>query len=130
MSDTEAQDDAQRAPAPQAPEAMAAAAGAPPLGTRPAEPLPGKASLADPQGRQAAGADGDGDGGVCPDCGLPYKDHPDFAGGRDPAHGHGHGQGHHAFDPRDVPGSPAADERHLPGEELDQRNLGGDPAEA
>lgn len=107
-------------------------ADAPPLGNRPTEPLPGKQSLVDPQGKALAAAEsndgGDGgkdDGGVCPDCGLPYRDHPDFSAG----HGGGHGHHHPApFDSRDAPGSPSADERRLPGEELDPTGLGGDPA--
>jgi hypothetical protein len=114
----------------QAPQAPDAAAAAPPLGQRPAEPLPGKASLADPQGKKAAeavgAATGDGGGpggGTCPDCGLPYRDHPDFSA----AHGH---RRHADFDPADAPGSPSAHEEDLPGEELDQRSLGGDPAGA
>jgi hypothetical protein len=111
-------------------------AAAPPLGHRPNEPMPGRESLADPQGRAAAAADadgagrgdggrdgdrgagreggGDGDSGVCPDCGLPYSDHPDYAA--DGQHGHRHGP-------------PQESEGSLPGERLDPSNLGGDPAE-
>jgi hypothetical protein len=139
---------------------VAGASGAPPLGNRPAEPRPGKASLADPQGRIAAavgptataaaatpakdgegrdrgdgGKNGDGKGGFCPDCGLPFGEHPDFAGRHDPARGHGHGAhgGHgHGGDssrPLEPHGSDARD-HPLPGQELDPRSLGGDPAEA
>ena len=110
----------------------------PPLGVGPSEPRPGKESLRDPQGREAAAADGDG---VCPDCGLPYRDHPDFAAGGHPVPSHGRlhattsGSGFAAqrrddrFDPRDAPGSPGEREQRLPGEELDPDMLGGDPAE-
>jgi hypothetical protein len=77
---------------------------APPLGHRPNEPEPGKDSLRHPQGH----ADGDGGGkGVCPDCGLPFGEHPDY---------HMHGADGAA--PMDLPGSG-----------LDPAELGGDPAE-
>jgi hypothetical protein len=51
---------------------MNAAAGAPPLGYRPNEPAPGKDSLEHPEGHEAA------QGPTCPDCGLPFGEHPDF----------------------------------------------------
>lgn len=78
---------------------------APPLGQRPNEPTPGKDSLANPMGR----ADGDGDGGkgTCPDCGLPFGEHPEY-------HAHGVDDARMA----------------LPGQRLDESELGGDPAEA
>jgi hypothetical protein len=139
VADAGAPDEARMAQAPQAP-----ASAAPPLGLRPSEPRPGKQSLADPQGKAAAavesgdgGKDGKDEGGVCPDCGLPYRDHPDFSAGHgEPGHGHRHLHGpdrqddgrHAPFDARDAPGSPAVDERRLPGEELDPNGLGGDPA--
>ena len=82
-------------------EATPAAPPAPPLGQRPNEPAPGKDSLANPQGR-----DGDGAGPTCPDCGLPFGEHPDF---------HAHGPD-------------GAARMDLPGRELDEDQLGGDPA--
>jgi hypothetical protein len=85
---------------------MTADGPAPPLGNRPNEPAPGKESLADPQGRSA-----DGDGGkgpTCPDCGLPFGEHPDY---------HMHGDD-----------GPAR--MDLPGRELQESDLGGDPAES
>jgi hypothetical protein len=79
--------------------------GAPPLGQRPNEPAPGKDSLAHPQGPNAAdGTSSDGKG-TCPDCGLPYGEHPEY---------HAHGR-------EDTPA--------LPGVGLGHRELGGDPAE-
>lgn len=76
---------------------------APPLGQRPNEPAPGKESLADPQGR-----DTDGDKGpTCPDCGLPFGEHPDY---------HMHG-------------ADGAIGKDLPGRGLEAAALGGDPAE-
>ncbi len=76
------------------------AGAAPPLGKRPNEPVPGKDSLANPQGH-----DGDGKG-ACPDCGLPFGEHPEF---------HSHGDD-------------GASRMGLPGRELDEPELGGDPA--
>lgn len=90
----------------------ASASAAPPLGQRPNEPVPGKDSLAHPQGRQEDGgpAGGSGDGrGTCPDCGLPFGEHPEF---------HAHGANR-----------PAGD-LDAPGRLLDEAELGGDPAEA
>lgn len=81
-------------------------AAAPPLGQRPNEPAPGKDSLANPQGRDSDGRDG-GAGPTCPDCGLPFGEHPDF---------HAHGDD-------------GAARMDLPGRELDEDPLGGDPAE-
>lgn len=78
---------------------------APPLGQRPNEPVPGKDSLANPQGRQEEG----GDRGTCPDCGLPFGEHPEY---------HARAGGHAAGDPES------------PGRRLDEPELGGDPAEA
>jgi hypothetical protein len=78
---------------------------APPLGNRPNEPAPGKDSLENPQGHAA-----DGDGGrgpTCPDCGLPFGEHPDY---------HMHGDD-----------GPAR--MDLPGRGLEGSELGGDPAE-
>ncbi|MEA3135822.1 MAG: hypothetical protein QOJ26_902 [Thermoplasmata archaeon] len=80
-------------------------ASAPPLGQRPNEPVPGKDSLANPQGYSEDGK------GTCPDCGLPFGEHPEF---------HSHGG------PR---GGDSLDGAALPGKELDPE-LGGDPAEA
>lgn len=85
------------------------AGAAPPLGQRPNEPAPGKDSLANPQGRQEDG----GERGTCPDCGLPFGEHPEYHAGS--------------------PGSPGQDGRtpegELPGQRLDEPDLGGDPAE-
>jgi hypothetical protein len=60
-------------------------ADAPPLGQRPSEPVPGKDSLENPRGAEAdtptrssdGGADGGGKG-TCPDCGLPFGEHPEY----------------------------------------------------
>lgn len=79
-------------------------AAAPPLGQRPNEPAPGKDSLHDPFGRKME----DDGKGSCPDCGLPFSDHPtDFSGHATPVHA----------------------SMNLPGAELQPRELGGDPAE-
>ncbi|MHB1260814.1 MAG: hypothetical protein ACYC2H_03775 [Thermoplasmatota archaeon] len=81
---------------------------APPLGQRPNEPTPGKDSLANPQGRAEDGR------GTCPDCGLPFGEHPEY---------HAHGSDGEAGNSFDTPGD-------VPGGRLDEREQGGDPAEA
>ena len=101
---------------------------APPLGQRPTEPRPGKESLHDPRGEakaeagNARGANLDGAAGgpeTCPDCGLPFGEHPDY-------HLHDGGQGAARWAEADLGNSRGADD--LPGRRLDQE-LGGDPAE-
>lgn len=87
---------------------MSSDSGAPPLGQRPSEPMPGKQSLADPFGRAQGDGDG-GDKGTCPDCGLPFGEHPEFG---------------HARRDSDDSGM------DLPGKRLEPTELGGDPAES
>ncbi|HUR26314.1 MAG TPA: hypothetical protein VM327_09915 [Candidatus Thermoplasmatota archaeon] len=77
---------------------------APPLGQRPNEPVPGKDSLENPQGHEAR-ATGDPAGPTCPDCGLAFGEHPEF---------HTHGED-------------GAARMDLPGRELENDQLGGDP---
>ena len=99
----------------------AGSTGAPPLGTRPTEPLPGKESLKDPRGTSAAATD---EPGICPDCGLPFGEHPD-------THLHDGSGGHPGWADVDLDAEEEqAEEEHLPGEELDPSELGGDPAAA
>lgn len=105
------------------------ALGAPPLGQRPTEPKPGKESLADPRGvakeshDDAQQADGGGKSQPesCPDCGLPFGQHPEF-------HMHGGGGGNVRWTRVDL-GDADRDADALPGRRLDQE-IGGDPAEA
>jgi hypothetical protein len=80
---------------------------APPLGQRPNEPAPGKESLQNPQGHDGDRHGGSGKG-TCPDCGLPFGEHPEY---------HAHGEGD-------------AGRMALPGRELEPTGLGGDPAES
>lgn len=97
--------------------------GAPPLGQRPTEPRPGKASLEDPRGEGLAptiAGDGHGKGETCPDCGLPFGEHPEY-------HMHDGGQGNARWAEVDL-GDQDMDADDLPGQRLDQE-LGGDPAE-
>lgn len=89
---------------------------APPLGQRPTEPRPGKDSLADPQGERAAGKDS---ADRCPDCGLPFGEHPDF-------HLHDGSAGQPGWAEVDL-GDEDMDAEALPGQRLDEE-LGGDPA--
>lgn len=94
---------------------------APPLGQRPAEPRPGKESLENPRGAEGQGDGGEGNGkGTCPDCGLPFGEHPDY-------HLHGGSQGR----PGGLVdlGDADMDADPLPGQALDSE-VGGDPAEA
>lgn len=98
---------------------MSADAGAaPPLGMRPSEPRPGKDSLQDPQGRAREGADGKGE--TCPDCGLPFGEHPEY-------HMHDGGGGSAKWAEVDL-GDADMDADPLPGKALGSE-LGGDPAE-
>lgn len=90
---------------------------APPLGMRPSEPTPGKQSLQDPRGEQAAPKDG----ATCPDCGLPFGEHPDY-------HLHDGQGGKPGWAEVDL-GDDDLDADPLPGQRLDDE-LGGDPAEA
>ena len=96
--------------------------GAPPLGQRPTEPTPGKASLEDPRGeaKEAQQADAK-QPESCPDCGLPFGQHPEF-------HMHDGGGGNARWAEVDL-GDADMDADDLPGQRLDQE-LGGDPAEA
>jgi hypothetical protein len=98
---------------------------APPLGQRPTEPTPGKASLEDPRGAAAdesSKADGNGGGaGTCPDCGLPFGEHPEY-------HLHDGSGGKPGWAEVDL-GDADMDADDLPGQRIDGE-LGGDPAEA
>ena len=111
--------------------------GVPPLGQRPTEPTPGRESLFDPKGEQKAGQQSGADGkapDTCPDCGLPFGEHPDF-------HMHDGGGGSPGWAEVDLGDPAAADDGavdlgeadmeadDLPGQEIEQRELGGDPAE-
>lgn len=64
---------------------LSADTAAPPLGYRPNEPTPGKDSLEHPQGRDPAQQP------TCPDCGLPFGEHPEF-------HLHDAGEGGKVFE--------------------------------
>jgi hypothetical protein len=91
---------------------------APPLGQRPSEPRPGKESLEDPRGEAKSG---DGKAETCPDCGLPFGEHPEY-------HMHDGGGGSARWAEVDL-GDEDMDADDLPGQRLDSE-VGGDPAEA
>ena len=95
---------------------------APPLGQRPSEPRPGKESLEHPRGADGDGGNGDGNGkGTCPDCGLPFGEHPEY-------HLHDGSQGNPGWADVDL-GDADMEADPLPGQALDSE-VGGDPAES